>query len=328
VPGGRTVLATLSPPRRERPTLLVLRALWLGDLLTIVPCLRALAGAFAGWRRLLAAPAVLTPLVELAEVGFEVVDAAPIRPLPATCAAPDVAVNLHGRGPQSHRVLLAMEPARLIAFRHPDVLETDGAPVWAPGEHEVVRWCRLLRESGIRADPTSLRLRRPQSSDARFEGATVLHAGAKAIERRWPAERWAAVAHAERDAGRQVVLTGSPEELELAREIAEVAGIADEAVLAGRTRLDELAVLVARAGRVISGDTGVAHLATAFGTPSVILFGSVPPHEWGPLVDTDIHRAIWKGPAGPADAAEPHPALLQVRPEEVVSAAGSLPGRS
>ena len=52
--------------------------------------------------------------------------------------------------------------------------------------------------------------------------------------------------------------------------------------MAGRTDVVQLAALIARAGRVLCGDTGVAHLAPAFGIPSVVLFGPVPPSEWGP----------------------------------------------
>ncbi len=76
-------------------------------------------------------------------------------------SAQSAAVDLHGRGPESQRLLLALEPARLVAFGHPDV-------------------------------PASL---------------------------------------------------------------------------------------VASAGRVVSGDTGVAHLASATGTPSVVLFGPIPRSE-------------------------------------------------
>jgi ADP-heptose:LPS heptosyltransferase len=309
---------------RASGDVLVLRALWLGDLLTIVPCLRALANAFPERRRLLAAPAVLAPLVELAAAGFEVIDAAPLAPLPAACRRPSVAFNLHGRGPESHRVLLRTGPGRLVAFRHPEIPETHHAPSWDPHEHEVRRWCRLVAESGVPADPTRLRLRRPAPLPE-YEGVTVLHAGAKALERRWPPARWAAVARAESGSGRRVVLTGSRAERPVAREIAARAGIGDEAVLAGRTDLGQLTAIVGHARKLLSADTGVAHLATALGTPSVTLFGPTPPRQWGPLIDGELHRVIWKGPTEHGTDGRPHPALLDVRAEEVVAAARALP---
>ena len=146
-PGRRALLAV------ARPRLLVLRALGLGDLLTAVPALRALAAAFPDHRRVLAAPRVLEPLARLSGAVDEVLDARPLAALPPRTHGADVAVNLHGRGPESHRVLLATAPRRLLAFAHPAVGETAGGPRWRAGEHEVARWCRLLAESGVPADP-------------------------------------------------------------------------------------------------------------------------------------------------------------------------------
>ncbi|WP_414171932.1 glycosyltransferase family 9 protein [Clavibacter tessellarius] len=53
-------------------------------------------------------------------------------------------------------------------------------------------------------------------------------------------------------------------------------------VLAGELALDAFAGIIAAADLVISADTGAAHLATAYGIPSVVIFGPAPPEEWGP----------------------------------------------
>ena len=302
-----------------RPDLVVLRALGLGDLLTAVPALRALARAVPG-RRVLLAPASLGPL--LAEpLGFEVldvhgVDAVPAT-LPAEVAGAALAVNLHGRGPQSTRALRALEPERLIAF-------TDAT--WREEEHEVARWCRLLTESGIPADPDDLALD-PPAVDAPdvAAGATLIHPGAASGARRWPVERWAAVAAAEEEAGRRVAITGGPDEVELARSLAAAAGLGGETVLAGRTSVPELAAAVAAADRIACGDTGVAHLATALGTPSVVLVGPTDPARWGPP-PRPVHRVLWAGRTGDPHAPDPDPGLLEITVVEVVEALAALPG--
>jgi ADP-heptose:LPS heptosyltransferase len=308
------------------PDLVVLRALGLGDLLTAVPALRALAAAVGG-RRVLLAPMALAPLAE--PLGYEVLDVHGVGHVPASlpvqAAGSPLAVNLHGRGPESHAVLASLEPRRLVAFA------TDGfaGPAWDPGEHEVARWCRLLRWAGIDADPEALDIDPPDAAvPSGTRGATVVHPGAASGARRWPATRWAEVIAAERAAGRRVVVTGGADERVRARWIATAAGLPEGAVLAGRTSITELTAIVAGAGRLVCGDTGVAHLATALGTPSVVLFGPTSPAHWGPPPGRAIHRVLWTGRTGDPHAARPDPGLLAIRAEDVLDALAALPRRA
>lgn len=297
----------------------MLRALGLGDLLTAIPAVRALARAFPEHERLLAAPGPLAPLVppELARL----VPTGELEPLPRELGRPQLAVNLHGRGPQSHRVVLDAGPRRLLAFEHPDIPVSHGFPVWRHGEHEVTRWCRMLAEHGVPADPAELDLEPPPGPPPPgTHGATLIHPGAASAARRWPAKRFAAVARAEREAGREVAITGGSSELALALDVATRAGLDERHVLAGRTDLADLARAVAAAGRVVCGDTGVAHLATALGTPSVVLFGPVPPGEWGPPAESPRHRALWTGGMGDPHADRADPGLLDITVEDVLAA--------
>jgi ADP-heptose:LPS heptosyltransferase len=303
---------------------LALRALGLGDLLTAVPALRALQAT--GTAVTVAAPAGLGPLITLA--GCAHLDAAPLAPLPPRARHAELLVNLHGSGPESHAVALAAEPRRLIAFTHPAVAATAGMPDWDPDEHEVERWCRLLTASGIPADPACLDLPVPPLPRALrcATGATVIHPGAASGARRWPADRFAAVARAEVAAGGAVVVTGSREERALAEHVAAAAGLPDAAVLAGRTDLAALAAVVAHARRIVCGDTGVAHLATAFGVPSVVLFGPTSPRSWGPPARrAERHRVLWAGRTGDPHARRPHDGLLEIAPEAVLEALTALP---
>ena len=307
------------------PRLVVLRALGLGDLLTALPALRALADAFPDHCLLLAAPRELGPLARLSGVVDEIVDARPLEPLPDVLHGVELAVDLHGRGPESHRVLRRLEPGRLIAFANRAGGVPSG-PRWRDDEHETARWCRLLEESGIAADASRLDLDPPPLRlPERWRGVTIVHPGAAAAARRWPPERFAAVVRSERALGRSVAITGSRAELSLAREVARLAGIDGVAVLAGRTGLRDLVALVAAAGRVVCGDTGIAHLATALRTPSVVLFGPLSPDRWGPPPDRPWHRSIWAGRSGDPHATAPARGLLAIEVAEVVDALASLP---
>ena len=275
------------------PGVVILRALGLGDLLTVVPALHAIAEALPDDRRVLVTTPAMAPLanhIGLAEVSV----AQPLGAIDLTLGDANLAINLHGRGPESHEQLMALNPHRLIAFDNPNAGVT--GPPWQPHEHEVKRWCRLLTASGIPADPTRLDIRPPPPHTA--HGHTVIHPGAASGSRRWPVERWIQIARNERARGRSVVITGSRDEIPLAEQVARGAGLDATAVLAGRTDLLELAALVAAAGRLLCADTGVAHLATALNTPSLVLFGPVPPSEWGPPAERPWHRALWTGRRG------------------------------
>lgn len=196
---------------------------------------------------------------------------------------------------------------------------------WHAREHEVHRWCRLLQESGIDADPTDTRLPAPPPARPDRAGShpiAVVHPGAAAPGRRWPAARFGAVVDALTRSGHHVVLTGDTGERTLCDDVVRAAGAAARRhveVLAGRTSITELAAVVGTADLLVANDTGVAHLATAFGTPSVVLFGPTPPSEWGPPRDGP-HRALWTGRRGDPHAEELDPGLAGIDVGQVLDA--------
>jgi ADP-heptose:LPS heptosyltransferase len=231
----------------------------------------------------------------------------------------DVAVNLHGSGPESQGRIEAIRARRTIGHGNG---RRDG-PRWHPELHERERWVRLLEWHGIDADPLDLRLGAPPLPSP-VPAATVLHVGAAYGSRLWPAERFAVVASRLAAAGHNIVFTGSSSERERALEVCTLAGLPVTAVLAGNLTLGEFAATVAAARLVVSADTGAAHLASAYGTPSVVIFGPAPPEIWGPppgphivLTRADLRR-------GDTFAADPDPALLAVSVSDVLVAAGDL----
>ena len=314
-----------SDPRRgvapvEAPVVFALRALGLGDLLTSVPALRALRRSHPDRAMVVGAPAALDPLVRHMDFVDVMIPVEGLEALPVQFDDDDVAVNLHGRGPESTLLLLDAGASRLVAFWHPDVPPTFGFPHWQRDEHEVGRWCRLLGESGVaEANPGDLMLESPpRPVPPHLEGATIVHPGAGAPARRWPEERWASVSRWLESVGERVVLTGGTQEVGLARRVARMARIPRERVVAGRTDVADLAALTARATRVVCTDTGIAHLATALGTPSVVLFGPTSPAHWGPPPSAR-HRVLWEGPPGDPNGSRLHPGLAAISVEAVVA---------
>jgi ADP-heptose:LPS heptosyltransferase len=303
----------------DRPALLVLRALKLGDLLVAVPALHALRRAFPGHRLMYAAQGWLADALELVG-GYELL---PTHGLDVPLAVPpgtvDVAVNLHGRGPESESRIQAIEPRRTISHSS----DISRGPRWVDGLHERERWVRLLAWHGIEADPLDVRLAVPPAP-SNWPAATVVHVGAAYGSRLWPEDRFALVASRLRDRGHRVLFTGSAAERDRALSVARSAGLPDESVLAGRQRLQEFAALIARARLVISADTGAAHLATAYSRPSVVLFGPAPPEEWGPPPGPHVVLTRPEFRRGETFSPDPDPALLAVSAHDVLGAVRGL----
>jgi ADP-heptose:LPS heptosyltransferase len=303
-----------------RPVAVVLRPLGLGDLLTGIPAIRAVRAAVPDHRLVLATTSALRPLAELIDAVDEVLPARELEPLDWTGPPPELAVDLHGKGPASHAVVAALRPGRLLTFDSPGY----PGPTWYPDEHEVHRWCRLVAEGlGVDADPDALDLAVPDVPPP-VAGASIVHPGAAFPGRRWPTERFAAVARHLADAGHDVRITGGPGEVDLARAVACSAGLPDDAVLAGQTSSLELAAVVAAARLVVCGDTGVAHLATAYRRPSVVLFGPVSPALWGPPPRAQ-HVVLWHGDGtGDPWGTDLDPALAAITVDEVIGALEGL----
>jgi heptosyltransferase-2 len=107
----------------------------------------------------------------------------------------------------------------------------------------------------------------------------------------WPPDHYADLARRLHDEhGQRVVLLGSSKESELARNIAAQAGPGCLA-LAGATTLDEAMALIAGARALVSNDSGLMHVAAAFGLPQVALFGSSSPEHTPPL--NPRARVLW-----------------------------------
>ncbi|HYJ76580.1 MAG TPA: glycosyltransferase family 9 protein [Kineosporiaceae bacterium] len=329
-----TPAATPPGTSLARPPVLVLRALGLGDALTAVPALRGLRRAFPGRRLLLAAGGEPADLLRSCGVVDAVVPTRGLGgPPPGAGLGPHIAVNLHGRGPQSHRLLAAAGPRRVIAYGCPEA-GVDGLR-WNEAEHEVRRWTRLVDAAAVRRGmpapcrPEDLRLHVPGALQNGLSGSgrqpyAVLHPGASSAARRWPARRWARLAAALERRGVPVVLTGGPDERALVAGVAASAGLPASRCTAGELPLGGLTQLVAGAALLVCGDTGVAHLGTALATPSVLLFGPVPPSRWGPLADPELHTVLWHGDAlgeGDPHADRCDPALLRITVDEVLAAA-------
>jgi lipopolysaccharide heptosyltransferase I len=115
----------------------------------------------------------------------------------------------------------------------------------------------------------------------------LLNAGGGWPNKRWPADRFGALAAwlRERHGLRSLVLWG-PSERDLAESVASVS--AGAATPAPPTTIGDVLALARDARVVVSGDTGPLHLAAAVGAPIVGLYGPTSPARNGPFAPGDV----------------------------------------
>jgi lipopolysaccharide heptosyltransferase II len=286
----------------------------LGDVLMCTPALRALRRARAGRRLTLlsshsgaavapfideldAAIAYPAPWMKSSAVHDAQADAACVKDLAAQGFDGAVIFTSYSQSalPAAMLCYLAGIPLRLAHCReNPYQLLTDWIADPEPGamlRHEVRRQLDLVAAIGgdDAAGALSFRVREQDiaSVRARLADAAIdprkpfilLHPGASAPSRRYPAERWIEVirALAARGAG-ALVMSGSGDELALHEQIRAGCGVPVHS-LGGQLDLGQLGAAIRLASVMVSNNTGPAHMAAAIGTPLVDLYALTNPQH-------------------------------------------------
>ena len=100
--------------------------------------------------------------------------------------------------------------------------------------------------------------------------------------KRWPPERYAALADRLAQAGVAVALIGSPGERPVSEEVVARAG-SSPLVLSGKTTVAEAVALISIADVLITNDTGPAHIGAALKTRTIVIFGPTNPLTTYPM---------------------------------------------
>ena len=119
-----------------------------------------------------------------------------------------------------------------------------------------------------------------------------IHPGARFRDKCWPPQRFAEIADALAcEFGVGIVLTGSAKEADLARAVAShMQTPAIEA--AGPISIGAMAALMSQARLLVCNDTGVSHIAAGLQLKSVVIFSKADLKRWAPL-DQQLHRCVW-----------------------------------
>jgi ADP-heptose:LPS heptosyltransferase len=296
----------------------VLRALQLGDLLCSVPAFRALKTAlpeteitlvglpwaFEFVQRFRSYLDGFIPFPGFPDFPEQVLDvgAFPRFLIEMQKRSFDLVIQMQGSGGVANSLVSLLGGREAAGFYLPGQYRPNESYFlqYPEDEPEPRRHLRLMEFLGVPLQGEELEFPLSSNDWAAFrqirddfklqKNYVCVHAGARAVERRWPAAYFAAVADQLAALGYQVVLTGSREERDVAASVAQNMK-APSIELAGKTSLGALAALVSQARLVFSNDTGISHLAAAVRTPSVVLFSASEPHRWAPL-NQQLHKIV------------------------------------
>jgi lipopolysaccharide heptosyltransferase II len=144
--------------------------------------------------------------------------------------------------------------------------------------------------------------------------------------KRWHAERFAALAdRLVEEAGATVLLVGAREELDVTREV--VAAMRHEpVVLTGETTLAETTALLSLVSLLVTNDTGPAHIASALGRPTLVIFGPTNPLTTRPFAPSAeiVRRPPDCAPCMLRDCPIDHRCMTAITVDEVLSLAVAL----
>jgi heptosyltransferase-1 len=346
-------------PERERLRVLVVRLGAMGDVLHAMPAVAALRAQLPGchvgwvieprWAPLLRSDAAALPRTPAMPL-VEVVHTAPARRWAREPFATSTWRAMQGLRRELHaqRYDLAIDlqgavrsaligrasGAELVGEAEP----REGPARWLFQRRMATRGVHVIEQAAeVLAGATSLRLT-PElpaipvdcAAETRVRAMlpdatplVLLHPGAGWGAKRWPAERYGAVAAALARRGYSGVVNRAPGEEALAADVARSSGGAAQDIA---TDMGELIAMTRRCALAIGGDTGPAHLACALGKPIVGIYGPTDPARNGPW---GVPFRVLRHPESRRDHARrsaPEAGLLTIEPEEVLDAVDELMG--
>ena len=285
--------------RRRVTSRLVIAPNWIGDAVMSLPVLRALRRRHPGDGLAVLArrgPAAVYRAEgsagEILERGSFLADVRSLR-----AKGFDEAWLLPNSMNAALLAFLSGAPRRLgYATDRRGALLTDALPPPSGDAHQLRDYDALLLHGGVPPDPDPPRLPIPPEAAAKALAAlnaaaapagfvALCPGSATAPGKRWPAERYAALARVLSASGIPSVVAVGPAERALGQSIAASAGVPTPVVGADLDPV-ELAAALARARAVASNDSGPAHLAAAVGAPTVVFFGPTDPRRTAPIGKT------------------------------------------
>lgn len=336
------------------PDILVVRFSAIGDILLTTPLLRAIRTRHPGARLAYLTKEQYVPLVSenpnVNEV-FGIREEDGLRAIAATIRTVRYShlLDLHGNLRTLGLRAIARGPWRSYGKRRLErqVLITTKRDLYPAATPVAERYFEAAAELDLAVDGRPPDFFLAPEAEARAEerlaalglGAgralVAIAPGAAHATKRWPADGWIRLARRLVGTGADVVVLGGPDDAELAKHIvsgvrARLASGEERRVAgtAGLLGLQETGAVIKRAAALVSGDTGVMHMATGVGTPVVALFGpTVRQFGFFPyradrsaVIELPLECRPCSAHGGPACPLKHHRCLRTIAPETVYEA--------
>jgi heptosyltransferase-2 len=314
----------------------------LGDVVlatsVLDPLLERFPGARIEWVTDAPYAALLEGLPQLAAVHAVARDAAGAASLRARLRRGfDLAVDLQNK--VRSRALARVAAPERVTFRR----RSPGAALLAvlgrdrplARAHATALYAEALAPLGV-ARPGALHVHLSASARALAADAlaparrpiVAIAPGARWATKRWPAERFAAVADALAADGASIVLAGGPGDREAFAAV-RAAMRATPAADLSPLPIEALAAALAEARLLVACDSGPVHLASAVGAPALALFGPTSVVRWGPpppgrALSLGLACAPCSNHGGELCPEGHHRCLADLLPDHVVTAAREM----
>lgn len=304
-------------PSSQIKKIAVFRALQLGDMLCVIPALRALHYAYPlaeitllglPWSKTLVErfPAYIHSFIH-----FPGYPGLPEQQFDATSFCKflieiqeqqfDLVLQMQGNGFIVNPMVETFGAKYAAGFCKPgDYCHDKNLFVEYPeGIHEIERHLMLMQFLGIQTQSTALEFPLTQKDYDTFNDLQLpvspqqyicVHPGSRGAWRQWPPAYFAKLANICSAHGLKVVLTGTAQEMDIVEKVAALL-TTEPVIAAGKTTLGAAGVLLKNAALLISNCTGVSHMAAALQTPAVVISMDGEPERWAPL-DKNLHRTI------------------------------------
>lgn len=332
--------------RLKVESVIVFRALHLGDMLCAVPALRALRASLPQARITLVGLPWARQFARRFHTYIDDFVAFPGHPMlpeqsmrheeltpfyASLCTRrATLALQLHGNGAVTNDIVAGFGARAMAGYCDGEAVTTEHTILFPYPKvgAESDRLLRLVERLGASAVGDYLEFPLAQDDRKELEASGVaadlapgsyicVHPGARKRDKRWPARRFAEVAdRLAAEFGVDVVLTGSADEADLANEVAcHMQAPAVNA--AAPISIGAMATLMKNGRLLVCNDTSVSHIAAGLRLKSVVIFREPDIARWAPL-DRDKHRCIWDPDAQRSAAVLQHARALL---------AGTDPGR-